>query len=433
MNRWPGYNPAAGSQPGHSTVRLRFCFVGEVIAGRYELIDMIGEGGMGGVWRAYDLRDGTVVAAKVLRQSDAGSLLRFMREQGMRIHHPNVVTPLSWAGVDDRVLIAMPLVEGGSVSGLAHRHGKLPAPYAAELLRQLLDALTAVHEQGVVHRDIKPANMLLSAAGTDKPHLWLTDFGVAVSVDAPRLTSHSIVMGTPGYLAPEQLRGYDPDPRSDLYAVGMMGIQLLTGHKPRAHVRTDALDLPPRPDGVPDALWDTVIRLADPDIDRRPASAAEARRAIEPVAWEKQSAIDVRSDLPPIGEAAGDFRPIDGSTAPLGGDHTVMRRPTAAMPMAGNVAAPAQSTNRAHRAVDRAARAKKLQRVAVLVGAPLVAAAALAAIWVPKDNGPTDEPGKARLGAECIWSDVGTSERDQNGVLRTCLEQDGKYVWTATS
>lgn len=399
-----------------------------MIAGRYELIDMIGEGGMGGVWRAYDLRDGSVIAAKVLRQSDAGSLLRFMREQGMRIHHPNVVTPLSWAGVDDRVLIAMPLVEGGSVAGLAQRHGKLPAPYAAELLRQLLDALTAVHEQGVVHRDIKPANMLLSATGTDKPHLWLTDFGVAVSVDAPRLTSHSIVMGTPGYLAPEQLRGYDPDPRSDLYAVGMVGIQLLTGHKPRPQIRTDALDLPPKPDDVPVSLWQTVVQLAKPDIDRRPSSAREARIGIDTVPWQTQSAIDVRSELPPVGEMAGDFRRDGDSTAPIGGDHTVVRRQTSAMPLQGNgIPAPAI------RSVDRAARAKKVQRAAAMIGAPLVAAAALGAIWLSGDSGPEQTPGLARLGAQCSWADVGTTERDQKGVLRACVEQDGKYVWAATN
>ena len=410
--------------------RINSPFVGEVIAGRYELIDMIGEGGMGGVWRAYDLRDGSIIAAKVLRQSDAGSLLRFMREQGMRIHHPNVVTPMSWAGVDDRVLIAMPLVEGGSVSGLASRYGKLPAPYAAELLRQLLDALAAVHEQGVVHRDIKPANMLLSATGTDRPHLWLTDFGVAVSVDAPCLTSHSIVMGTPGYLAPEQLRGHDPDPRSDLYAVGMMGIQLLTGHKPRAHVRTDALDLPPRPDDVPDSLWHTVVRLADPDIDRRPASAREALAALEQPAWQPQDRIEVRSDLPPVGQMSGDFRPTGASTTALDGATTPAQagRATTALPVGQPGGAAAGAVDRA---AARAARARRVQRLGAIVGAPLVALAALGAIWLPGDDGPKDTPGLARMGAECSWSDVGTTENDQRGVPRVCTYADGKYTWAA--
>ncbi|HMQ65804.1 MAG TPA: serine/threonine protein kinase, partial [Arachnia sp.] len=88
--------------------------MGEVFAGRYELIDQIGLGGMGSVWRVRDLRADAVVAAKVLRQSDAVAVLRFVREQAVRIHHPHIIVPLGWAGEDDRVLFTMPVVEGGS-------------------------------------------------------------------------------------------------------------------------------------------------------------------------------------------------------------------------------------------------------------------------------------------------------------------------------
>lgn len=92
--------------------------MGEVFAGRFDLIEPIAAGGMGEVWTARDLRDDSVVAVKLLRQSDAGGLLRFMREQGVRIHHPHVMTPLAWAGMDDRVLFSMALATGGSVSTL---------------------------------------------------------------------------------------------------------------------------------------------------------------------------------------------------------------------------------------------------------------------------------------------------------------------------
>lgn len=394
--------------------------MGEVFAGRYELIDMIGEGGMGGVWRAYDLRDRGVIAAKVLRQSDAGSLLRFMREQGMRIHHPNVVTPLGWAGTDDRVLLTMPLVEGGSVAGLGKKHGALPPPFTAELMRQLLEALAAVHEQRVVHRDVKPANLLLAATGTAKPHLLLTDFGIAISMDAPRLTSQNIVMGTPGYLAPEQVRGYDLDPRSDLYAAGMVGLQLLTGHKPRATTRTDPADLPPRPHGVPDSLWHTLARLAHPDIDRRTATALEAvdALAVPELRWQDQHTIDIVADLPPMGQAHGEFV-SGGRTVAFGSDTTAGRAMTRGY------------DNSADRQAQRAARARRLQRTAALVGAPLVAVAALAAIWLPGD-GPKATPGLARLGAGCSWADVGTVEPDQNGVVRECAVVGGTLRWQAS-
>ncbi|GAB3578316.1 serine/threonine-protein kinase [Calidifontibacter terrae] len=393
--------------------------MGEVFAGRYELIDMIGEGGMGGVWRAYDLRDRSVIAAKVLRQSDAGALLRFMREQGMRIHHPNVVTPLGWAGTDDRVLLTMPLVDGGSVAGLGKKHGALPPLFATELMRQLLGALAAVHEQRVVHRDVKPANLLLAATGTAKPHLLLTDFGIAISMDAPRLTSQNIVMGTPGYLAPEQLRGYDLDPRSDLYAAGMVGLQLLTGHKPRATTRTDPGDLPPRPQDVPDTLWQALARLAHPDIDRRTGSALEALDALNSpeLRWLDQHTIDIPADLPPMGEAHGEFV-SGGRTVAFGGDTTAGRSMTRGFDPAVD------------RLAQRAARARRLRRTAALVGAPLIAAAALTAIWLPND-GPKGTPGLARLGAGCSWADVGTTEADQNGVVRECASVDGTTRWRA--
>ena len=159
--------------------------VGERFAGRYELIDQLGEGGMASVWRAWDEREGRIVAAKVLRQSDAVSLLRFVREQAVRVASPHVLTPLGWAGEDDRVLFTMPIVDGGSVATLVGDHGPLPPVLAAELLRQLLEALATVHEARLVHRDVKPANLLLAATGGDRPYLLLTDFGIAVDRDGP--------------------------------------------------------------------------------------------------------------------------------------------------------------------------------------------------------------------------------------------------------
>jgi serine/threonine protein kinase len=92
--------------------------VGELFAGRYEFLDPLGEGGMASVWRVWDARERRVVAAKVLRQADAVSMLRFVREQAVRVHHPHVLTPIGWAGEDDRVLFTMPIVDGGSVATL---------------------------------------------------------------------------------------------------------------------------------------------------------------------------------------------------------------------------------------------------------------------------------------------------------------------------
>ena len=124
------------------------------LAGRYLLIDQIGAGGMGSVWRAWDLRNQTFVAAKVLGQHDSGMLLRFVREQSVRIRHPHVVAPSGWAAEDNLVVFTMDLVKGGSVQTLLGDHGKLPESYVAVVLDQTLQALEAVHNAGVVHRDV---------------------------------------------------------------------------------------------------------------------------------------------------------------------------------------------------------------------------------------------------------------------------------------
>lgn len=244
----------------------------EAFAGRYQLIDLVGTGGMGSVWRAWDLRREAYVAAKVLGQHDAATLLRFVREQSLRIEHPHVVAPHGWAADDDRVVFAMDLIRGGSVATLLGDHGPLPASYVAVLLDQLLHGLSAVHAAGIVHRDLKPANLLLDATGTARPHLRLSDFGIAGLLDEPRMTRHSTVLGTPGYIAPEQLAGADPDPRQDLYTVGAVAAELLTGVRPETNG-----DLPTAGEGP---LWDLVLRLTATDPARRPASAAEAGRLL---------------------------------------------------------------------------------------------------------------------------------------------------------
>ncbi|HET6987106.1 MAG TPA: serine/threonine-protein kinase [Kribbella sp.] len=243
----------------------------EAFAGRYQLVDLIGSGGMGSVWRAWDLRRSAYVAAKVLGQHDAATLLRFVREQSLRIEHPHVVAPHGWAADDDKVVFAMDLVRGGSVATLLGDHGPLPPSYVAVLLDQLLHGLSAVHAAGVVHRDVKPANLLLDVTGTGRPHLRLSDFGVAGLLDEPRMTRHSTVLGTPGYIAPEQLAGADPDPRQDLYSVGAVAAELLTGERPGPDGKLPLVDGP---------LGEFIHRSTATDPADRPESAHAAGRLL---------------------------------------------------------------------------------------------------------------------------------------------------------
>ncbi|KOG58123.1 serine/threonine protein kinase [Streptomyces virginiae] len=257
--------------------------MGEVFAGRYELIDPIGRGGAGAVWRAWDHRRRRYVAAKVLLQSDAHTLLRFVREQALRIDHPHVLAPASWAADDDKVLFTMDLVGGGSLGHVIGDYGPLPPRFVCTLLDQLLSGLAAVHAEGVVHRDIKPANILMEATGTGRPHLRLSDFGISMRKGEPRLTETDYVVGTPGYFAPEQLLGAEPDFPADLFAVGLVALYLLQGRKPDSRALVEhflAHGTPGAPEGVPAPLWDVIAGLLQPDPQSRFRTATGARKAL---------------------------------------------------------------------------------------------------------------------------------------------------------
>lgn len=257
--------------------------MGEIFAGRYELIDPIARGGMGAVWRAWDHRRRRYVAAKVLQQSDAHALLRFVREQALRIDHPHVLAPASWAADDDKVLFTMDLVGGGSLAHVIGDYGPLPPRFVCILLDQLLAGLAAVHAEGVVHRDIKPANILLEATGTGRPHLRLSDFGISMRKGEPRLTETDYVVGTPGYFAPEQLMGAEPDFPADLFAVGLVALYLLDGRKPDARTLIEHFashGTPTAPKGVPEPLWQVVAGLLQPDPQARFRTATGARKAL---------------------------------------------------------------------------------------------------------------------------------------------------------
>lgn len=293
--------------------------MGEVFAGRYELADPIGRGGVGAVWRAWDHRRRRYVAAKVLLQSDAHSLLRFVREQALRIDHPHVLAPSSWAADDDKVLFTMDLVAGGSLVHLIGDYGPLPPAFVGALLDQLLAGLTAVHTEGVVHRDIKPANLLLEATGTGRPRLRVSDFGIAMRLGEPRLTETDLVVGTPGYLAPEQLMGSEPDFSADLFAVGLVALYLLEGAKPDAKALVQHFaehGTPGAPQGIPDPLWQVVATLLQPDPQARFRTATGARKALA-AARELLPAPGPDDELIEIFDQLGPLPPGFGPEGPL--------------------------------------------------------------------------------------------------------------------
>jgi tRNA A-37 threonylcarbamoyl transferase component Bud32 len=193
-----------------------------LIAGRYALLAELGRGGMGVVWRAEDRVIGRHVAIKELRLPDGAEdtvfserVLREVRTGG-RLNDPAVVTVYDVVSEQGGTFIVMELVEAPTLGELVRRHGPLPAAQAASIGRQVLSALQAAHEAGIVHRDVKPGNIMVAPNGRVK----LTDFGIAQAVDDPRLTTSGMIVGSPAFMAPERVAGKEALPASDLWSLG---------------------------------------------------------------------------------------------------------------------------------------------------------------------------------------------------------------------
>ncbi|MGE6736821.1 protein kinase domain-containing protein, partial [Streptomyces sp. NPDC059900] len=255
----------------------------------------------------------------------AHALLRFVREGVTRIEHPHVVAPSGWAAADDRVLIAMDLVGGGTLAGLVGDYGPLPSRYVLTLVDQVLAGLEAVHAQRIVHRDIKPGNLLLEATGLEQPRVRIGDFGLAHQAGEVRITQVDQIIGTPGYIAPEQYDGAEPDPQFDLFSVGVVALHLLQGEDLDAAGLARAFDgdgTPlAAPEQVPDPWWQVLSALLHPDPRQRPPSAAQARAALAAIAPrlpqpDSDSPIEVFDQLPPLPDGFGPTGPITTHTAP---------------------------------------------------------------------------------------------------------------------
>src|SRR6476661_3683721 len=202
-----------------------------VLAGRYRVLDRLGSGGMATVFLAEDKRLGRKVAVKRLHSdSPEDAAQRFEREAkvGASLSHPNLVTVFDTVADDEGVLIVMEYVEGENLAELMARE-RVPAEQAVSIIRQVAGALDHAHQAGVVHRDIKPANILISPDGKAK----LVDLGIATASERTQITVAGTVLGTPSYMAPEQLEGGRITKAVDIYALGAVAYELLSGSKAR--------------------------------------------------------------------------------------------------------------------------------------------------------------------------------------------------------
>lgn len=281
---------------------------GEPLGASYRLVDLLGTGATGEVWRAEHPASGEHVAAKLLRAelaADPAIVERFVRERTvlLGLQHPSIVRVRDLVVEGDRLAIVMDLVAGGSARDLLAAAGTLPARDALTITSETLDALAAAHEQDVTHRDVKPDNVLLATpwtAGTTGD-VRVSDFGIA-SVVADRQRTTTGLLGTPQYMAPESISQGRSGPAADVYGAGVMLYELLAGRTPFAGPGTDfavayrhVTSDPPRLD-VPDALWSAIAALLAKDPSARPA-AADAAATLRRLAR-------TLSDLPALAPAA---------------------------------------------------------------------------------------------------------------------------------
>jgi serine/threonine-protein kinase len=261
---------------------------GLLVANRYRLEEVIATGGMGQVWRATDQTLDRAVAVKVLRPDtadDAGFVERFRAEarHSAALQHPNIATVHDFGEGAHSAYLVMELIEGKPLSTIIRERAPLPAEEVTEILYQAAIALQAAHNAGVVHRDVKPANIVVD----DDGYARLTDFGISRALSGASLTQTGEVLGTPHYLAPEQAQGKPAGPASDVYALAVVGYEMLTGTRPfagdsmitpaLAHVSQPA---PPLPESVPEPLSTTVMAGLAKDPTQRPESAAAFAEAL---------------------------------------------------------------------------------------------------------------------------------------------------------
>lgn len=259
---------------------------GTVLAGRYELIEKIAEGGMARVYRGRDLLLKRIVAVKILKDQmtgDAAFVRRFEREAqaAAALSHPHIVNIYDVGEEKGVRYIIMEYVDGENLKEYIRRKGRLQAPEAVRIARQIAEALEEAHRAGVVHRDIKPQNILFSREGKVK----VTDFGIAIAGDGATVTVGDEIIGSVQYISPEQARGELAGKQSDLYSLGIVLYEMATGRVPFSgespvavamkHIQEQIV--PPRRhvESIPEALEMVIVKAVQKDIADRYPSAAE--------------------------------------------------------------------------------------------------------------------------------------------------------------
>src|SRR5690349_17161353 len=284
---------------------------GTVLAGRYRVLGLLGQGGMGEVYRAFDLILNQAVALKFLagaKMSEA-ALARFRNEVRVarQVSHPNVCRVYDIGMVEGLHFISMEYLDGEDLDSLIRRIGRLPQDKAIEFARKICAGLSAAHERGVLHRDLKPANIMIDGRG----QVRITDFGLAAL--AAEIPLSDLRSGTPAYMSPEQKAGKEVTTRSDIYSLGLVLHEMFTG-KRRADTQSHPSDLVKDLDPTIERL---ILRCLEEDPKRRPASALSVAMALpgaDPIAAALAAG---ETPSPDIVAAAGEGETVGRITAVL--------------------------------------------------------------------------------------------------------------------
>ena len=274
-------------------------FVGKTLNGRYRVIEKLGEGGMGAVYRAEQVAIGKQIALKILRGEFARNeefVRRFRQEARLAAatNHPNVIAVYDFDQTEDeRLFIAMEYVDGTPLTEVLRRDGPIEVSRAVAIALQIAEGLAAAHKAGVIHRDVKPQNVMI-VRGRDG--VKLMDFGIARLREADpgaRLTRVGVLMGTPEYMAPEQIEGGDVTEQTDIYSFGVVLYELLAGRPPFAaptpgavlakHLRTAPVSTRTLRDGIPPALEQLVMRALEKRPELRHPSMSEVARGLREI------------------------------------------------------------------------------------------------------------------------------------------------------
>jgi serine/threonine protein kinase len=283
-------------KPGASSVskNLNTRFQGRIVLGRYRINSKLAQGGMSSVYLARDMRESGLYAVKVLRRdliSEPHIQERFFNESRAvsRIDHPAVIRIYDVGKTGDgRICLVMEYIHGTALR-MHMKGGPLAVDEVLGIVSQVADGLHAAHAQSVVHRDLKPENVLIPNKKMPGAKVKVIDFGIARIIDTPRITTQQHIMGTPQYIAPEQATDKQVDHRADIYALGVMTYEMLTGQLPfdgkdpetllEQHVHADPPPLQAHfaADTVSPDLCDLVMECLSKDPNRRPSSMAQFR------------------------------------------------------------------------------------------------------------------------------------------------------------